>query len=145
VVGAVAFAGLKAPLACALLRLFVGDNKAAKDIVQLLANMAVGKAYRLRREIGRVEAEDMARAVLAWHRDGTCHVCDGIGVMKMEGVPVLSGHKCAACHGTGKRPFEQDFSSKRIELAKWLVAEVQREQAIAGPLAMNYLARHVEL
>ncbi len=143
VVGAVGLAGKRAPLATALLRLFVGDNRAARDIVHIMASRAVGKAYRLGHEIARVQAEDMARAVLAWHRDGRCKHCDGHGFMKLDGAPGLSDQQCSHCRGTARVPFERQFPMERLELARWLAAELDREQQIAGAEAMRCLAQRV--
>lgn len=143
VVGAVGLAGKRAPLATALLRLFVGDNRAARDIVHIMASMLVGKAYRLGNEIARVQAEDMARAVLAWHRDGRCKHCDGHGFLKLDGAPGLSDQQCSHCRGTGRVPFDRQFPMERLELARWLAAEVEREQQIAGAEAMRCLAQRM--
>lgn len=139
VVGAVGLAGKHAPLATGLLRLFVGDNRVARDLVHIMASMLVGKAYRLKQEIARVQAEDMARAVLAWHRDGTCRHCNGIGMLKMPGTPHLSGVACSECRGTGRMPFNRQFAMERLELARWLAAEIEREQRMAGLVASSML------
>ncbi len=144
VVGAVGMAGRKAPLATALLRLFVGDNKVSRDIVHIMAGMLVGKAYRLGQEIARVQAEDMARAVLAWHRDGSCKHCGGHGFLKLDGAPGLSDERCPHCRGTGRVPFNNQFSIDRLELARWLAAEVDREQQIAGVEAMRRLYERIQ-
>lgn len=144
VVGAVGFAGKQHKLAMALLRLFVGDDRAARDIVQTLAGMAVGKAYRIGRELARVEAEDMARAVLAWHRDSRCKPCGGLGLLKMPGTPHLSGNACSHCRGTGRIPFDNQFAMDRLELARWLASEIEREQAIAGREAMRKLNAQID-
>lgn len=143
VVGAVGFAGKRAPLAAALLRLFVGDNGSARDIVHIMAGMLVGKAYRLGHEIARVQAEDMARAVLAWHRDGTCKHCGGHGFLKLDGAPGLSDQQCQHCRGSGRIIFDREFAMDRLELARWLAAEVEREQQIAGVEAMRCLAERL--
>ena len=145
VVGAVGLAGKRAPLATALLRLFVGDNRAARDIVHIMAGMLVGKAYRLGHEIARVQAEDMARAVLAWHRDGRCKHCDGHGFLKFEGAPGLSDQQCMHCRGTGRIPFDRQFPMDRLELARWMAAKIEKEQRIAGAEAMKSLSDQVKL
>jgi len=144
-VGAVGFAGKSRPLAMALLRLFVGDNHAAKDLVGLMAQMLVSKAYRgSDMLLSHLEAQDMARAVLAWHRDGVCKPCGGHGYLKIEGSPSLSEHSCRACHGTKKVPFESEFRNGRVELARWLIAEVEREQVIAGKEAIKRLSLRID-
>lgn len=151
VLGAAGLAGKKAPLAMALLRLFMGDNHAAREIVAILAGMADGKAYRLGIEITRVECADMSRAVLAWCRDGTCKACGGHGFKLQgdaeigQGRAVLSEHHCPACRGERKVPFDRQFSLERLELARWLRAEIEREAAKAGQEAMRKLAPRVEL
>lgn len=145
VVGAVGLAGKKHKLATALLRLFVGDDSAARDIVQMLACMAVGKAYRLGYEVRHVQAEDLARAVLAWHRDSRCKPCGGLGLLKLPGTPHLSGNACTHCRGSGRIPFDSQFPLDMLELARWMASEVDREQAIAGREAMRRLSGDVTL
>ena len=144
VLGAAGLAGKRAPLAMALLRLLSGDNHASRDVVDIMAGMLDGKAYRMQVELTRVEAADMARAVLAWVRDGVCTPCGGLGFQRIEGAPSLSEHVCQACRGTGKRPFEREFPMVRVLLAQWMLAEVERELATAGPAAMAALAPRLE-
>ena len=143
-VGAAGFAGKKRPLAMALLRLFVGDNHAAKQIVSLMSVMLVSKAYQIGILLPFTEAEDIASAVLAWHRDGVCKPCGGHGFTKIEGSPSLSEHVCPACRGTRKVPFEREFKSRNVDLARWLIAEVEREQAIAAKEAMKRLNLRID-
>ena len=146
VLGAAGFASKRTPLGIALMRLFTGDNGAAGQIVEHMAGMLVGKAWHAHRmALKPTQATDMAQAVLAWHRDGTCKPCGGHGFLMVEGAPTLSGHQCPECRGTGRVPFERNFKGARLELAKWLVAEVEREQAMAGPAAMRALAPRLEL
>lgn len=144
-VGAAGFAGKTRPLAMALLRLFVGDNHAAKDIVALMAQMVISKAYRAGIVMQPTTGEDIAKAVLAWHRDGTCKPCGGHGYMRFDGSPGLSDQECRHCRGTKKVPFERQFSAGHIDFARWLVAEIEREQAIAGREAMRRLAPRLDL
>lgn len=138
-VGAAGFAGKTRPLAIALLRLFVGDNGSAADLVRLMAEMVVSKAYRAGIIMPPTTGEDIAKAVLAWHRDGVCRPCGGHGFMKLDGSPGLSDQTCRHCHGTKKVPFDRQFSAANIYFARWLVVEVEREQALAGPEAMRRL------
>lgn len=140
VVGAVGFAGKYNPLAMALLRLFVGDDRAAHDIVPMLAQKLAGKAYRQGEKLPKTTAEDMARAVLAWHRDGVCKPCSGLGYTRIEGSPSLSEHACPSCRGTKKRAFEPEFKPTHVGLARWLLAELEREHAVAGIEARKRLA-----
>lgn len=145
VLGAVGFAAKTNPLGMALLRLFVGDNRAAGQIVSILATKAIGKAYRLGNEIGRVEAEDIARAVLAWHRDGRCKHCGGHGVRIIKGTKTLGDELCHECRGAGRLPFDSAFNLARLELARWMAREIGKEQATAGTEAMERLAPRLDL
>ena len=135
-----------APLGIALMRLLSGDNTASREIVAILADSAVGKAWRMDgMKLQRVQADDMARAVLAWYRDGTCKPCGGHGYLLMQGAPSLSEHTCPACKGTRKVPFDSAFSLELVLLARWMLAEVEREIAFAGPAAMAALAPRLDL
>jgi len=123
ILGAAGFAAKHSPLAMALLRLFVGDNHAARDVVLIMADKAVGKAWHWGQiELSRVEAEGMACKVLAWHRDGVCKPCGGHGVKLQSGGRIgdgrdaLSDRQCPECRGTRKVPFEREFSGERLPL-----------------------------
>ena len=144
VLGAAGLAAKRSPLAIALLRLLCGDNHSAMSVVGILADKAVGKAYRMGNECGRVEAWDISAAVLAWYRDGTCKICGGHGVKLIPGTTTLGGEKCHACKD-GKIRFDQQFTMVRLDLARWLAAELDREQAIAGADAMRALAPRLEI
>jgi hypothetical protein len=128
------------PLAAALARLFCGDNRAAHDIVQSLYCKAMDKAAALRIDIKRTQAQDMAKAVLAWHRDGVCKACGGHGFELIDGAPVVGDMACYVCHGDRKVPFGAQFQAPESVIAFWLLAEVEREQSKAGPIAMSKLA-----
>lgn len=145
VLGAAGLAARKVPLGIALMRLLSGDNHASADVVRILADKAVGKAYRMGNECGRAEAEDLGRAVLAWYRHSTCGACNGHGVLVIPGTTTLGNHECPACGGTGRRRLERDVAKLRLELARWLVAEVERELAFAGPEAMRALAPSLDM
>lgn len=129
----------------ALLRLFMGDGRAGDEIVDILVGSITGKAYRMRVEITGLESRDMAQAVLAWHRDSVCKPCGGLGYRKADGAPHLTGQLCGSCHGTTRIPFEAQFPGDWRDLARWLLAEVEREQAIAGPEAMKALSARMDL
>lgn len=149
VLGAAGLAAKRSPLAISLARLFSGDNRAAAELVRIMARMLVGKAYRMGATLGEVEAADLARAVLAWHRDGRCKVCGGHGYELTPadhgGRRTVTERACRACRGTGKIPFEAQFTRERRDLAKWLLTEIEREQAIAGQEAMKSLAPKLDL
>lgn len=133
------------PLGIALMRLFAGDNTAARSLVHIMAVSVKGKAKRDGMALKFVQCEDVSRAVLAWHRDGVCKRCGGHGYTLIEGTPMLSEHACRACKGTGRVLFDEQFPLDLLLLARWLLAEVEREQAIAGPAAMAALAPRLEL
>lgn len=140
VVGAFGFASLDRPLAIALARLFCGDNGAAREVVRLLSSMAWDKAAALHLGLKRTQADDMARAVLAWHRDGRCPACTGRGFELIVGAPAVSATHCMACDGTLKVPLAREFDAPMRVVVWWLVAEVEREQSRAGPAAIARLA-----
>lgn len=145
ILGAAGLAAKEHPLAIALLRLFNGDLGAVDRIIDLMTDMAVGKAYRLGREIDRVAASLLSRFVLDWYRDARCKACGGHGFKRMKAAPTLSDQQCTACEGAGRRNFESMFPPERLELAKWLAAELERETALAGPAAMAALAPRLEV
>lgn len=146
ILGAAGKASKDYPLALSLLRLFNGDNGAVAKIVELMTEKAITKAYRTTRaEIGPVAASLIARMVLDWYRDSACKPCGGHGFKRMKGAPALSDQPCQVCTGTGKRDFETMFPPNRLELAKWLAAELERETALAGPAAMAALAPRLDL
>jgi hypothetical protein len=147
VLGAMGLAAKQRPLAAALARLFTGDNHASGEIVEILAGLAWGKAAETRVPLKRPQAVDMARAVLAWHRDGICPTCKGHGYAILgtlgTGRAVVSDHDCPACKGSRKVPFGPQFPVERRSVAWWLLAAVEREQAHAGPAAMAALAKRL--
>jgi hypothetical protein len=139
VLGAMGLAAKHEPLAAALQRLFCGDNTAAVQIVELLSDDAWKQARAMRVKLNRVQAVDMAKACLAWHRDGTCKPCGGHGVMLIPGTKTLGTQKCKPCLGEGKIPFERQFPAAQRELARWTIAHMEKCQAEAGPAAMRKL------
>jgi hypothetical protein len=145
VLGAFGLASRENELAVALERLFAGDNGASASVVAVLAQMAQGKATALRIKVGATQAVDIAQACLAWHRDGACKPCGGHGVLKVRGTNALGVQECKPCKGHGKVAFESVIHHSWRDLARWLVAAMERAQAIAGPAAMARLAPRLEL
>lgn len=134
------------PLAAPLTRLFLGDNGAADEIVRMLADEAWRYARRLGVRMARAQSEDLARACLAWHRDGKCKPCGGHGVLKIPGTTSLGTNSCGACKGIGTVPFEKDIQPAEFRaVGAWLVSEMQRASGKAGPEAMKALAPKLDL
>lgn len=146
VLGAAGLASKRAPLAMALLRLFMADNGAVGKTVSILTEMAKSKAWHAHRLVlSEVQCTDLAQAVLAWHRDGLCRACGGHGFKLAgshalgEGRAVLSDAACDECRGSRKVPFDTQFPMEQLWLAWWLREEIEREQAFAGAEAMKAL------
>lgn len=133
------------PLAVPLERLFAGDNNAVYDIVRQLAEIAYEHSFKLKVKIKPVQARDMAKACLAWHRNGTCKPCGGLRWLRVPGSTSLSNNECQSCGGTGKRPFEYQFPPDWRELARWLVSQMEAAAGRAGPEAMKALAPRLDL
>lgn len=134
-----------APLAVSLERLFSGDNRATYEIVRVLAEMAHEHSFKINCRIKRVQCVDLARACLAWHRDGACKPCEGRGYALIPGTKTLSERECPECRGSRKMPFERQFRPEWRELARWLVSEMARASGHAGPAAMRALAPQLNL
>lgn len=135
----------KAELAVPLERLFMGDNGAAQEIVEILVEWLRGKAPAMKLKLTTVQCADMARACLAWHRDSTCKPCGGHGQGLIKGSTTIGGAICKHCKGAGQIPFEKQFRHEHRDLARWLVGEMEREQGRAGPAAMRKIAASMEL
>lgn len=136
VIGAFGLAGKREPLGVALARLLLGDNKAANDVVRQLADMTRSKFHHIK----QVQAEDMARAVLAWNRHGVCQECNGHGYQVIPGSPSLSDIECKACHGTGKVLLHKQFRKDHQDAALWMQGQIEAVQSTAGQAAMKSLA-----
>jgi hypothetical protein len=134
-----------APLAVPLERLFAGDSNAAHEIVRMLADMALEQSYAFDTKIGRTQAQDMAKATLAWFRNGTCVPCGGRGFPLIKDSPVQSANECDRCNGSGKIPFDSNFRHEWKPLARWLKERVEAEAGRAAPNAMRALAAKMDL
>jgi hypothetical protein len=112
----------------------------------MMAGRLTGKAWHAHRlKLDATQAKHLSQAVLAWYRHGSCKPCGGHGFLPVEGAPTLSDHQCTACNGYGRVPFEKHLKGARLELAKWLGSEIERELSYAGPAAMRALAPRLEL
>lgn len=135
----------KAEIAVPLERLFMGDNKAAMQIVEILAVKVWEKAKDSRVKLKRPEAVDLAKACLAWHRDSVCKACGGHGQGLIKGSTTLGGPICKPCNGTGRIPFASQFPFELRQLAVWLSAYMDNQAARAGPTAMRKIAPSLDL
>lgn len=145
VLAAMGWASRQVPLAVALERLFAGDSTAANVIVAILAQQAFEHSFKIETKISRLQCADMAKACIAWHRNGTCKPCGGHGFLLAPGAPMLSERVCHACGGTRKIDLETQFPEAHRELVRWMASELERESGKAGPAAMRKLAPRLEL
>jgi hypothetical protein len=95
--------------------------------------------------VTRHVAFDMARACLAWSRNGTCQPCGGHGKTLIPGTRTHSEHDCQECKGTGHLLFEKNFRHEHRDLARWLVVEVEREMGQVWSEAARSLASDMDL
>lgn len=78
-------------------------------------------------------------AVDRWHRNPIC----GHGATVIPGSTTL-GVRCKACKGTGRTSLAKMFK-EHSEVADWLVAHMERHQAMADPEAMKRIAGYLEV
>lgn len=146
VLAAAGWGARKYPLAFALYRLLVADdNRAADEIVTLLAERLVSKSSQWRIEISETAASFMARLILDWYRDPLCKTCGGHGYERISGTPTLGDKECNTCSGVGRRRFEAMFAPNRVALAKWGANKLEQEMSRAGPEAMRTLRVSLDL
>lgn len=134
------------PIAVALQRYLLGDDKNGHQLVRLLGPMVWSRARDLgtKPAVRRVEATDIATAVLGWYRDPRCKKCSGHGYAIVSGVigssrAVVGNQACRFCE-FGKRPLLREFRSTRRDLVQWLQDLIERKQSAAGAAAMQALA-----
>lgn len=135
----------KSPLTMPLARLLAGDNNAAHEVVEKLGEGVFAQSWVVRVKITRGQAQDIAKACLAWHRDGTCKPCGGHGKTLIPGTKTLSDHRCEPCGGVGRIPFETQFQEWKgwPDLARWAVGEMERALGKAGPMAMQAISERL--
>lgn len=141
VIGAFGLAAKREPLGVSLARLLLGDNKAADDVVRQLAEMTRSKFHHLK----QVQAEDIARAVLAWNRHGVCPECDGHGYMVIPGSPTVGDVECKSCLGTKKVLLHKQFCTEHQDAALWMQGQIEDVQSTAGQAAMRAIAPSLDL
>lgn len=142
VLGAMGLAGKHYPLGVALARLLEGGG--AGDAIDSLAEMIFRRARTERVELTAIGANDIAKAVIAWHRHGTCQPCGGTGYARIVNTP-MTGEQCPHCHGTRKIPLESNFGPALRGLAHWASSEIEYHIARAGDAAMRKLAPRLDL
>jgi|GEM_PF-1273792 len=138
------------PLAVPLERLFAGDESAVRQIVGLLADLAFDRSWKIKLKVTRLETWDMAWICLQWHRDSACPVCGGHGYELIPGTPTLGDRVCKPCQGLGKVSLEDAIdpdndSPGRRDLARWMVAEMEKASSVAGAAAMKALAPKLDI
>lgn len=141
VLGAMGLAARYEPLGVALARLLSGGG--AASAIDTLTQLAIDRNNKVKPRIAELRAHELAQAVLAWYRHGTCQPCGGTGFKRIANTPV-NGDECSHCGGTGKIPFDRQFSAELLPLAQWLSSEIDRSQAAAGHAAMVALAPRLD-
>lgn len=142
VLGAMGLAAKHEPLGVAIARLLSGGG--AASAIDTLTQLAIDRGHKTKYRINSVRACDLAKAVLAWYRHGTCQPCGGTGYARIANTPV-NGDECNHCDGVGKIPFDRQFSADVLPLAQWLSSEIDRSQAAAAHAAMVALAPKLDL
>ena len=137
VLGAAGLAARHEPLGIELARMLSGGG--ASGVLSILAIDAYERGFRTKQRITAVQARDIAKAVIAWYRFGTCQPCGGTGFKRIKDTPSL-GDECTHCKGTGRIPFDKQFQVEHREIAQWLHDQIGKTQARAGQLAMQKIA-----
>lgn len=135
----------KHPLAVPLERMFTGDKSAADEVVRVLSEVIRKKADALRVDMRKMRAPDMARIVLGWFRHPACRVCGGHGFKIIKHTTTLGDSRCLPCNGTGKVLLELAFRVEHRELVAWVISQMEREVAMAGPAALKAIAPSLDL
>lgn len=142
VLGAMGLAAKEHPLGAALTRLLeVGGSG---DAIDALATMVFKRARFERVKLTAIGANDLAKAVLAWHRHGTCQPCGGTGYARIANTPV-NGDECGRCGGTGKIPFDRQFGQHLLPLARWASSQIEYNISSAAHEAMRRIAPRLDL
>ena len=137
VLAAAGIAARVEPLGIALARMLSGGG--ASGVISILAIEAYERGYRINQRVTPRQAGDIAMAVLAWYRHGTCQPCAGTGFKRIVDTPSL-GDECGHCDGGGRLPFDKQFIHEHREIAIYLRDEIGRTQARAGQAAMRKIA-----
>jgi hypothetical protein len=132
VVGAVGMTGKHHELGVVAVRFAAGDNQAGERAVQLMVEKVIGRAWRASRQrLSKGTAQQIARTVLAWSRDGRCKPCDGLGFGKVPGAPALSSVACTHCNGSGRVSLA-GAAGEHHAAAAWLAEELDHAVRLLG-------------
>lgn len=142
VLGAMGLAGKHYPLGVALARLLSGGGDS--DAIDTLTSMIFRRARTYRVKLTYIGAQEMAKAVLTWHRHGTCQPCGGRGYLLMPGTPV-NGEQCPHCKGTGKINFDSNFPQAVRRLAQWASDQIEYGISNAAIEAMRRITPLMDL
>jgi hypothetical protein len=63
----------------------------------------------------------------------------------IKNTVTLGDSRCRPCNGTGKVQLELAYRVEQRELVSWVIAQLERESAMAGPAAMKALAPSLAL
>ena len=137
VLGAAGLAARVEPLGIELARMLAGGG--AGGVISILAKEAYVRSHIISKRVTVTQAENIAKAVLAWYRHGTCQPCGGTGFKRIKDTPSL-GDECSHCEGTGRIPFEKQFQHEHREIARYLHDEIGTAQSKAGRMAMLKIA-----
>lgn len=139
VLGAVGMAAKDKEIEVAILLMEVtyqGRSQSRNKLADILGNQLNARMAKDRRLKGN--AWVIAKEVLAWHLDGVCKPCGGLGYEKIPGTPTLSDRLCPVCEGNKRVALPHDSLAHT-----WLANHVERLTAIAGGEVMKRLASQI--
>ena len=108
-----------------------GDRSDFRELVDLTGEWLRSRSnYKGRRQLSRVQANEVAARTMLWWIDNTCRVCDGHGHPKIPDAPTINyGHDCGFCHGTRKIPVNRVVPHGMSDEALWLENEIDKQCA----------------
>lgn len=125
------------------------DMRGFAQLTQTSANWLIGRPNgrtRLARRMPRVEAVDLASAVLAWWLHNTCPACEGRQHPMIPGSNrVDSSRECSECKGSGITPLDPLMRQEQREHARWLVSEYDAMAGRIFKLMAQKLAPELDL
>ena len=102
------------------------DMRGARGIAEQMAAQIVRQSRKSGGQtIKRIEALEIAIDTLKWWHLQACPACNGLGHPIIPGTPTLDETRnCQHCCGTGQRPMRKYLKRKHIEVAEWMVGEL---------------------